>query len=422
MRLLCLATLVAAVAVCAAEPEPTGTEWPTFRGPKRDNISPDKGLLKEWPDGGPKLLWTTEGVGKGYSSMTVAAGKVFTMGTEGGKTYIFAIDAKMGGDPVWKAEVGVGGNESYKGSRCTPTYDDGLVYGIGSDGDLVCVTADKGEEKWRKSFRKDYKGSSGGWRYSESPLIDGQRLVCTPGGKEATIVCLNKKTGEEIWKSAAGGQAGYASIVIGKAGGVKQYVTLLGGGTVGVDAKDGKLLWKYDRFAGNTANIPSPVPLGDQVLTGAGYGKPMVLLSIKAADGKFTAEPEYEKERMGNRMGGLVVLNDLVFSDQDMSGNPFCAEWKTGTIKWRRNDVKGKARGSGSGSAALAYADGNLYVHYQNGWMALVPATATGYEEKGSFKVPGSGRADSWSHPVVIGGKLYVREDTTLHCYDVKAK
>ncbi|NBO93354.1 MAG: polyvinylalcohol dehydrogenase [Planctomycetia bacterium] len=418
----CLAALLAVSIVCAADPNPNEPSWPTFRGPKRDNISPDTGLLKEWPEGGPKLLWSSEGVGKGYASVTVAAGKVFTMGTADGKTWIYAIDAVKGGEPIWKAEVGIGGSESYKGSRCTPTYDDGLVYGIGSAGDLVCVTADKGEEKWRKSFKKDYKGASGGWQFSESPLIDGDRLVCTPGGKDATIVCFDKKTGKEIWKSAAGGTAGYASIVIGNAGGVKQYVTLIGAGTVGVDAKDGKLLWTYSKFAGNTANIPSPVPLGDKVFTTAGYGKPMSLIELKSADGKFTVEPIYEKGSIGNRLGGVVVLGDLVFSDQDMSGNLYCADWKTGEIKWRRNDVKGKTRGTGSSSAALAYADGYLYVHYQNGVMALVPATDKGYEEKGSFKVPGSGRSESWAHPVVIGGKLYLREDSTVHCYDVKAK
>ncbi|MGL4550669.1 MAG: PQQ-binding-like beta-propeller repeat protein [Gemmataceae bacterium] len=403
------------LAAVLAAPAALAADWPMFRGPKRDNLSPDTGLLKQWPKAGPTLLWTGTGVGAGFSSVSVAAGKVFTMGTEGSKTYLYALDADKG-TSLWRAEVGAGGRESYTGSRCTPTYDDGLLYGIGSAGDLVCVSADKGEERWRKNFRKDYGGSSGGWQYSESPLIDGDRLLCTPGGKDATVVCLNKKTGEEIWRSAAGGQAGYASIVISTAAGVKQYVTLIAGGTVGIDAQDGKLLWKYDKFAGNTANIPTPIPLGDQLFTLAGYGRSASLLSLSAADGKVTVKEEWTKNNLRNKHGGAVVVGDLVFADTDDSGRPYCAEWKTGETKW----VAGKK--SGSGSAALTYADGSLYVRYDNGTMVLVPAAASGYEEKGSFKIPGKKGPPSWAHPVVIGGKLYLREAEQVHCYDVKAK
>jgi len=264
--------------------------------------------------------------------------------------------------------------------------------------------------------KKDYDGKHGSWEYAESPLVDGDRLLCTPGGPAASIVCLDKKTGKEIWKSAAGGTAGYASIVIGNAGGVKQYVTLLASGTVGVDAATGKLLWSYDKFAKNTANIPTPIIKGDQVFTLAGYGKGGALLTLTKAGGKFDVKEEYYETKLKNKHGGAVIIGDLVFADSDDKGSPYCADWKTGDIKWTR-----PRGGKGSGSASLTYADGNLYIRYNNGIMTLVPAVATGFSEKASFQIPKSGRS-SWAHPVVVGGCLYLREDDKLYCYDVKAK
>ncbi len=428
-RLLFLAAL--APLACAIAAEPAGAEWPTFRGLKRDNISPDKGLLKEWPEDGPKLLWKATGAGLGFSSVTVAAGKVFTMGTADGKSYIHAFSASKGGEALWSTALGKGGDESYKGTRCTPAYDGGLVYGLSALGDFACVTADKGEVKWKKSLTKDFGGSWGGWQYSESPLIDGDRVIITPGGSKALMVCLNKKTGEEIWRTDGGkagdsspsGSAGYASVVISNAGGVKQYVTLVGKGVIGVSAKDGKLLWYHPAFRDNTANIPSPIVIGDQILATAGYGQPAMLLNLTKGDDGFKVEEAWSKPSIGNRLGGAVVVGGLVFFDQDMSGNLHALKWKDGEKVWERDrpPAKSKRFNKGRNSAALAYADGMLYVRYQNGWMALVPAGGTAYEEKGGFQIPGVER-ESWSHPVVIGGRLYLREDDAIYCYDVKAK
>jgi outer membrane protein assembly factor BamB len=419
-----LLLLALAPLACAAEPaaEPAGGDWPCFRGPKRDGLSPDKGLLKEWPKDGPKLLWKATGVGKGFSSVAVVGGKAFTMGVEGSKTYLYGIDAAKGGEPLWKTEMGAGGREpNGEGSRGTPTYDDGLVYGISSAGDLLCVTADKGEVKWKKSLSKDFGGSYAYWRYSESPLIDGGHLICTPGGSKATMVCLGKKTGKEVWRTAGGkasGEAGYSSPVISNAGGVKQYIQLSQAGTFGVDASNGKLLWHYADFANNTANVPAQIPLGDQVLVVTGYrgGKGKAALLTLTRDGdKFTYKEEWSERGLLNKHGGVIVVGDLMFGDTDDSGSPYCAKWKTGETVWR------KKRGSGSGSASLTYADGMLYIRYQSGVMALVPAGGASYEEKGSFRIPGVS-GPSWAHPVVIGGRLYLREGDTVLCYDVKAR
>jgi hypothetical protein len=296
--------------------------------------------------------------------------------------------------------------------------DGDRVYALGQFGDLVCVKIHDGSEIWRKNLVKDFKGEVGGWKYSESPLIDGDNLICTPGGEHA-MIALNKITGKAVWKSDFSGQAHYASMVISNAGGVKQYVQLLADGIVGVDARDGHQLWNYDKLGGNTANCPSPIPLGDQVFCIAGYGKGGALLTLSAANGKVSEKEEYYKPELKNKHGGAVRVGDYIYGNLDDGNDLWCVEWKTGKlVKGWLKDPRDK---QGKGSAAMTYADGNLYIQYDNGYVALVPATPDGYQEKGIFKIPGSTEW-SWSHPVVIGGRLYVRDHDKLFVYDVKAK
>ncbi|MFO0927291.1 MAG: PQQ-binding-like beta-propeller repeat protein [Gemmataceae bacterium] len=257
------------------------------------------------------------------------------------------------------------------------------------------------------------------WQFAESPLIDGDNLICTPGGPKATMVALDRKTGGEVWRCPAGDVAGYSSVVISNAGGVKQYVQLTDGGTIGVAAKDGKLLWRYAKLEKNTANIPTPVVLGEQVFTTAGYGKGGALLSLKAEGEGIAAVEEYYNNRLRNKHGGVVVVGDYVYGDTDDSGNPYCAEWKTGEVKWTRREAR--QGGQGGGSAALTYADGLLFIHYADGWIHLVPAVSTGYTVRGAFKMlPRT--ENSWAHPVVIGGRLYLRDKDNLFCYAVRGK
>lgn len=402
------------LAAPAPQRQPAGTDWVQFRGPNRDGISPDKGLLKSWPPGGPPLVWKATGLGTGFSSVSMADNRIFTMGDVGDSSFVVAVD-RTTGEKLWSTPVGKpGGN--YKGTRCTPTIDGDRVYALGQFGDLVCLNASDGKEVWRSNLSKDFKGVAGSWNYCESPLIEGDKLICTPGGKEATMVALDKKTGDVIWKSAISGSAGYASPVISEAAGKHQYVQLLSDGVVGVDAATGKLLWKYDKLGRNTANIPNPIILGDQIFCSAGYGKGGALLSIAGKDGTLDYKEEYYINDLGNRHGGVVRVGDFICGDRDNRGNLWCAEWKTGKVLWTN-----KERKQGSGSIAIVYADGNLYCRYDNGIMALVPPSADGYKEVGTFKIPGS-TSQSWNHPVVIGGKLYLREKDTLLCYDVRAK
>jgi outer membrane protein assembly factor BamB len=335
------------------------------------------------------------------------------MGDRDNAAHVFALSRDRG-KILWKRRVGdAGGN--YQGPRCTPTVDSTLLYAVGQFGDLVCLETATGAVKWRKNFKRDFAGQSGGWNFTESPLIDGDRLVCTPGGQKATMVALNKKTGKEIWRAPLRQTAGYSSIVVSHAANVKQYVQLTAAGTIGVDARTGKRLWHYDKFSGNTANIPTPIVLGDQVFTAAGYDMGGALLTITAnGSGGLDMKEDYYKSELKNKHGGVVIVGDHAYGDTDDGGNPYCAQWKTGEIKWTRGGV-----GKGRGSASLTYADGMLYIRYANGWVSLVPATPDGYTEKGTFKVP-NGTRDCWAHPVVIDGRLYLRERDIVWCYDVK--
>jgi outer membrane protein assembly factor BamB len=415
--------LLAVLAPTAFADDAKTADWPQYLGPNRDNHSPETGLLKEWPKDGPALVWKATGLGdskaNAFGSVAVVGDKIFTMGDGKGESVLYALSRDKG-DKVWSAKVGDLKNVDHAGARSTPTVDGDRVYALSQFGDLVCFNVKDGSEVWRKNLEKDFKGSVGGWKYSESPLIDGDKLLCTPGGDSA-IIALNKVNGEVIWKSDLKDRADYSSMVISNAGGVKQYVQLLASGVVGVDAKDGKLLWKYGKLGGNTANCPSPIALGDQVFATAGYGKGGALLTLSAADGKVTEKEDYYKTELKNKHGGAVQVGDYIYGGVDDSGSGamWCVEWKTGNIA--KDWMKDPRAKPGKGSVALTFADGNLYCQYNNGYVALVPATPDGYQEKGSFKIPGSSDW-SWSHPVVLGGRLYVRDHDTLWVYDVKAK
>ena len=390
-------------------------DWPQWRGPDRSGVSTDTGLLQSWPDGGPKLLWEGGAVGEGFSSLAISGERIFTMGDKDGQSHIFALK-RQGGSLLWSLKVGkAGGN--YSGTRCTPTVDGNLVYALGQFGDLVCVDAVSGRERWRKNLASDFGGDSGGWNYSESVLIDGNRLICSPGGKDATAVALDKQTGAVVWKTAlpGGGQSHYSSWVVSNAAGVKQYVRLFGGGTFGISAADGKFLWHYDKLGKNTANIPTPIPFGDHVFTAAGYGKGGALLKLSRSGAGVKATEVYFNSELKNKHGGIVKVGDYIYGDMDDRGRPWCAKVMTGEVVWRRD-----GGGQGGGSTCVTYADGRLYYRYQDGVMALVNSSPdSGFQQISSFKIP-DGMKKSWSHPVVNGGRLYLRGKNKILCYDVR--
>jgi len=417
---------LAAVAVLAL---PAGivaapNDWPGWRGPNRDALSPDKGLLTEWKPSGPPLAWKASGIGVGFSSVAIAGGRIYTMGDKGGSQQVLALD-RADGHILWTARVGPPWNEETGGPRGTPTVDGDLVYAIGTEGDLVCVEAATGKERWRRSLSRDFGGEMmSSWKFSESPLVDGDRLIVTPGSRSAGLVALDKATGKEIWRTAlpdlgtkGRDGAGYSSIVVSNALGVKQYVQLLGRGLVGVRASDGKFLWGYNRIANHVANISTPIVRANWVFASTGYQTGAVLLELqKAGDGVQAKEVYFlEPGTLQNHHGGFVLVGNHIYAGHGHNkGFPICVEFTTGKVAWG-----GDIRNAGTGSAAVAYADGNLVFRYQNGTVVLIEASPAGYKEKGSFPIPGV-KDPSWSHPVVLDGTLYLREQDSLFAYDVR--
>jgi outer membrane protein assembly factor BamB len=395
-------------------------DWPQWRGPNRDGISAASGLLKSWPKEGPPVAWKGTGLGVGFSSVSIAGDRVYTMGDLDDACYLFAVN-RDNGEIVWKTKVGrTGGN--YEGPRSTPTVDGNRVYALGQFGDLVCCDSKNGDIVWQKNLPKDFRGRAGGWNYTESPLVDGEKLVCTPGGREATMVALDKQTGEVIWKGKTeeGETAGYASPVVAEIGGVRQYVQLLSQGGASFGSDDGKLLWRYgdrdNRFAENTANIPTPIVQGDRVFFAAGYGTGGGMVRVTKDGGDFNVEELWFEGNLTNKHGGVIWVGDFLYGDRDDRGTPWCADARTGDVVWQS-----RSRAGGSGSVAVAYADGHLYWRFQNGVVALARATQEKYEEVSSFKIAMPSGEPSWPHPVVVDGRLYLRDQEALWCYDVRA-
>ncbi len=402
-------------------------DWPQWRGPNRDGISTEKGLLKDWPSEGPPLAWRIKGLGKGMSSVAIANGRIFTQGAanKNGERGVFVTALDLAdGKEIWSTAITTGRDPAPNG---TPTVDGQLLFAVGNNGDVACLETDTGKLVWKKNFNSDFGGKCmSGWGYSESALVDGDHLLCVPGAASAGIAALNKKTGELVWKSeipdlgrkGADG-AGYTGVVVSHGAGVKQYVTLMGRGLVSVRASDGKFLWGYNRIANATADIPTPLVKGDYVFGSSGYGDGgSALLKLSKDGDSVKAEEIYylTASQLQNHHGGMILLGDHIYLGHGHNnGFPTCVEFLTGKVVW------GKERGPGTGSAAIVYADGQLYFRYQDATMALIEATTKGYNLKGSFHLA-SKIGESWPHPVIVDGKLYIRDQDVLLCYDVKAK
>ncbi len=405
------------------EARTTPPQWPGWRGAARDAASPETGLASEWGPSGPPLVWKASGIGAGFSSLAVVEGRIYTMGDLDGAQQLLALDVKDG-SVAWKTRVGPVWSDEYPGPRGTPTVDGGSVFALGTEGDLVAAEAATGKEIWRRSLPADFGGKvMSSWTWSESPLVDGDRVVVTPGARRAGLVALDKATGKEIWRAKlpdlgpeGDDGAAYSSIVVSNAAGVKQYVQLLGRGLVGVRASDGKFLWGYNRVANDVANIPTPIVRADRVFASTGYQTGTALVELQKAGEGLEARELYflDSKTFQNHHGGMVLVGDHVYGGNgNNKGSPTCIELETGKVVWG-----GGIRNAGGGSAAVAYADGHLYFRYQNGVVLLIQATPEGYREKGSFTIPDVTKP-SWSHPVIVGGRLYLREQDTLYVYDV---
>lgn len=417
MRAFSIVVLCCSICVTAS-----AKDWPGWRGPNRDGISTEKGLLPQWTDDGPPLAWQADGLGKGYASVSISGDKIFTMGERKTGTFLLALNRDDGSE-VWATPVGSGS------PNCTPTVDaeNKLVFTLARDGELLCANTENGEVVWRKSYSKDLGGKMmSGWGYSESPLVDGDWLICTPGAQDAMLAALDKRTGEVVWTSEmpedAGNRgkdgSGYSSVVISHGAGLKQYVQLVGRGVIGIRASDGKTLWTYNAVANGTANIPTPVIKDDYVFCSTGYGTGAALLKLSNSGDGVDAEEVYflPAKTMQNHHGGMILLGDHIYCGHNHNkGFPLCIELATGNVAWS------PGRGPGDGSAAVLYADGHLYFRYENGVMALIEARPDEYNLKGHFKLA-SVKGKSWPHPVIVDGKLYVRDQDVLMCYDLRAQ
>ena len=386
-------------------------DWAQWRGPQRDGISKETGLADSWPDGGPKLVWKTGDLGTGYSSPAIAGGRIYLQTTRGEEEFVVALSEETG-KPIWSSKIGtVGPNEGpqYPGSRGTATVDGDMVYCLSSNGDLACLQVTDGKVVWTKQFRDEFGGRVGEWAYSESVLVDGDTLICTPGGEKANMVALDKTSGELKWKStgADAGAAQYASIVTVGEGQQKQYVQFLKKAIIGVDAQTGKQLWSYERTAGQ-ANILTPIVMKNKIFT-SGSRTGGACLELQRNGDDVQANEVFFNPSLSASIGGAVLVDGHIYGTSRTG--IFCADFETGEVAWISRDVS---------AASLCSADGKIYAReHKSGDVVLFNPSNSEFKELGRMKQANRSKISAWTHPVIANGKLYLRDQDVLLCYDI---
>ena len=405
----CVVIVVCAVTALSAQVP--STDWPQWRGPDRSGVSRDTGLLREWPRSGPSLAWSASQLGTGYGSVAVAGARVYVQGMKNRQSVVTSLDRPTG-KAVWSVALGAAqDNDRGSGPRSTPTVDADRVYVLTENGDLVCLLVADGKVVWRRNILKEFAGRNINWLLSESPLIDGNRIIVSPGGRNAGMAALDKMTGATVWVSKElSDEAGYSSPVVADVQGVRTIMTLTGNAGIGVRASDGKLMWRYGNVANNTANITTPVYSNGKVFFTSAYGTGGALLGLRATGQDVSAQEIYFTRNMQNHHGGVVLVDGYLYGFNNSILT--CLEFETGKVMWRDRSV---------GKGSVAYADGHLYVLSEDNVVGLVEASPKGYREAGRFTIPDQGWP-SWAHPVISGGRLYVRNQNVLASYDVRAK
>ena len=383
-------------------------DWPQWQGPDRTGLSKETGLLHEWPANGPPVVWSASGLGGGYGSISVKGDRIYVQGMKGSSSIVSALN-RADGKGVWSKTLGPSGSSDQgDGPRGTPTVDGDRLYVLTENGDLACLKTD-GTAVWQRNILKDFGGHNLRWLISESPLVDGNNVIVSPGGRNAGMVALDKMTGKTVWTSKdLSDPAGYSSSVVADVQGVRTLMTLTSNAGVGVRASDGKLMWHYERVANRVANITTPIFFDNKVFYTSAYDTGGGLLGLTAQNGEVKANEIYFTRDMKNHHGGVVLVNGYLYGFNDSILT--CLEFATGKQMWRDRSV---------GKGSLTYADGNLYIQSENNVVGLADASPTGYKEKGRFQIPDQG-PPSWAHPVVSGGRLYVRNQATLVAYDVR--
>jgi outer membrane protein assembly factor BamB len=405
-HLLVAALITAAVTTAAAS---TLEDWPQWRGPRRDGVSTETGLLKQWPANGPPLAWQFGGAGDGYSSFAVSGGRLFTLGGRENTEYVLALDAATG-KPLWSVANGRRfQNDRGDGPRSTPTIDGDRVYVFGSSGDLSVLDAATGKVFWTQNLLRKFGGSNIPWGLSESPLVLSDRIIVAPGGAGSGIVALKKTDGSVIWKTQSD-EPGYSSAVLQTIGSLQQVVVFTAQRALGVDASDGRLLWSYERVANRTANIATPITRDNRVFLSSDYGTGAALLSLGAEGNTVKATQVYFTNEMRNHHASSVLVGDYLygFSSSILTAMHF----DTGKVGWRDRSV---------GKGSVVAADNQLYLFSEEGVVGLADVNPAQYVERGRFRLK-TGNHPTWSHPVVSGGKLYLRDQSAIYAYDVAAK
>jgi len=403
-------TLLLTFLLCAARAAAQSPgEWPQWRGPNRDGVSKETGLLKQWPEAGPPLVWKTSGAGRGYSSMSVSKGRLYTQGLRGEREFVVAFDLKSGKE-VWATAYGAAfRNDRGDGPRGTPTVDGDRVYVLGGNGDLAALDAGSGKVVWTMNVLEKFGGRNITWGLSESPLVVGEKLLVNAGGPGAGIVALNKKDGALIWKSQSD-RAGYSSGIPLTINGKTQVVFFTHSRGLGLDLETGALLWDYPKAANQTANAATPVARGNRVFITSDYGNGGGLVEIKADEKGVTASEVYFTREMRNHHSSSVLVGDHLYG---YSGGILTAmSFDTGKVAWKDRSV---------GKGSLVYADGLIYLLSEDGVVGLAEATPEGYRERGRFRIP-QDSLPTWAHPVVAGGHLFIRDQDTIYAYDVRQK
>ncbi|UCF37391.1 MAG: PQQ-like beta-propeller repeat protein [Acidobacteriota bacterium] len=385
-------------------------DWPQWRGPLRDGKSTETGLLTQWPEGGPKPVWEVSDLGSGYGTVAIRDGRIFLLGVKEGDSTLFSLDA-ADGKILWTLTLGRSlSHERGGGPRSTPTLDEDRVYALAENGNLVCADFESGQTVWQFNILDKFGGRNPKWLISESPLVDGDRLIVSPGGPDAAIVALNKTTGDVVWMSRGlSDSASYSSSIITDFNGTRLILAFTAKAAVGLRASDGMPLWRYEPVANRTANVATPVVEGDRVFFSSAYRTGAALLRMLPDGDGIGVEEVYFTREMQNHHGGVILLDGHIygFSNSILS----CINLATGELVWRDRSV---------GKGSLTYADGHLYLMGEDNVVGLALASPKGYEEKGRFEIEDQGWP-SWAHPVVSGGRLYIRNQGVLTRYDVLA-
>ena len=413
IRSLVVVPFLAAAAAAAAG------DWPQFHGPNRDNKSTDRGLLKEWPEGGPPRIWEATGIGEGYSTVAIAEDRIYTTGSVDGDCVITVLDTN--GKKIWTRTNGRAWGKSYPGTRSTPTIVDGMLYHLSGIGNLVCLEAKDGTPVWSANILERFRGRTIMWGLSESPLVFDDKVICTPGGGEVSMAALDRKTGEVVWECrGAGDKPGYASPVLVEYKGLRQIVTAMSESIVGVRASDGKLLWRYPHKVYADENITTPLFHGGFLIVSGCVRKGTTCLKLDVSGGNCSVSTHWHNPTLDNKQGGIVLVDGRIYGYAESLGKStpwVCIDFTSGKSISKSAPVLSSYKYR---NGCLTYADGMFYLYSDDGHMVLARATDEGLEVTGSLTLKHTGKNPTWAHPVVCGGRLYVRYGDRLGVYGIR--